>query len=95
MAKTTRTAAFIAGYAVLLLFTGCSLKSLGYSGFLENYPPMKVGPSGGVDLVYLKEGVHENFASKIIPHHAPIPIFNDHSLKSAWVFPILLINFLK
>ncbi len=37
-----------------------------YSGFLENYPDFKPGPSGGVELVYVKEGVDFGKYNKIM-----------------------------
>jgi hypothetical protein len=42
---------------ILLGAAGCASKKPQYSGFLETYPEFQPGPKGGVDLVYLKEGV--------------------------------------
>ena len=43
------------GFA-LSMNMGCAAK-VKHSGFLKDYPEFEQGPAGGVDLIYLKEGV--------------------------------------
>jgi hypothetical protein len=45
---------------------GCASKKPLYSGFLDTYPDFQPGPKGGVDLVYLKEGVDFKKYNKVM-----------------------------
>jgi hypothetical protein len=45
----------VVGFA-LSMNMGCAAK-VKHSGFLKDYPEFEQGPAGGVDLIYLKEGV--------------------------------------
>jgi hypothetical protein len=53
----------------IIIFTaGCAEQKhqIKYSGFLENYPTFRPGPEGGVDFVYLKEGVNFKKYNKVM-----------------------------
>jgi hypothetical protein len=52
-----------------LLTMGCARQQHKYSGFLENYPEFGQGREGGVDLLYLKEGVDfKKYYSVMLDH---------------------------
>jgi len=53
-------------FLALLLASGCVKQQVKYSGFLENYPVFKKGAKGGVDKVYVKEGVNFKKYHKIL-----------------------------
>jgi hypothetical protein len=59
--------AIIVLFLIFLCFSGgCASKKTGYSGFLDSYPEFHPGPEGGVDLVYLKEGVDFKKYNKVM-----------------------------
>ena len=53
---------------ILIITAGCATQQhqIKYSGFLENYPTFQPGPEGGVDFVYLKEGVNFKKYNKVM-----------------------------
>ncbi len=51
---------------IFVVTAGYSEQQEKYSGFLENYPAFQPGPSGGVDLVYLKESVDFKKYNKVM-----------------------------
>ncbi len=60
-----RVLLLIVGF-IFAVTAGCAQKEVKYSGFLENYPTFQPGPSGGVDLIYLKEGVDFGKYNKVM-----------------------------
>jgi hypothetical protein len=60
--------AFIAIFFILIfgICAGCTIKKQKYSGFLDDYPDFQPGPEGGVDLVYLKDGVDFKKYNKVM-----------------------------
>jgi hypothetical protein len=58
--------------------SGCAKKQgVKYSGFLENYPSFQPGSKGGVDLVYLKEGIDFKAYDKIMMDPAALYFKKD------------------
>ena len=53
-------------WIILIASAGCASKKAHYSGFLDNYPEFQPGPKGGVDLVYLKQGVDFKKYNKVM-----------------------------
>jgi hypothetical protein len=51
---------------VFVITAGCAQQQVKYSGFLENYPTFQPGPSGGADLLYLKEGADFSKYNKVM-----------------------------
>ncbi len=51
---------------ILIAASGYAGEQEKYSGFLEDYPPFQKGPVGGVDLVYLKDGVDFGKYNKVM-----------------------------
>ena len=49
----------------LTMATGCASK-MKYSGFMKDYRGLEQGPAGGVDLIYLKEGVDFKKYNKVM-----------------------------
>jgi hypothetical protein len=60
---------------ILLGIAGCASPKAHYSGFLDNYPDFKPGLKGGVDLLYMKEGVDFKKYNKVMLDH--IIFFTD------------------
>lgn len=54
---------------LLLILAGCASRKPVYSGFLEEYPDFQPGQKGGVDLVYLKEGIDFKKYNKVMLDH--------------------------
>ncbi len=73
-------------YIVIICFaltvaTGCATKQVKHSGFLENYPEFKLGPKGGADFVYMKEGVDFKRYNKIMMDHVVLYFKDDAKYK--------------
>ena len=64
----------------LILTIGCRSK-VKQSGFLTDYPQLKEGPSGGADLVYLKEGVDFKAYDKILMNQVEFYFSEDSEYK--------------
>ncbi|RJP93688.1 MAG: DUF3313 domain-containing protein [Desulfobacteraceae bacterium] len=69
MKKPTLTIFWLFFVPIFLLAAGCASKKPHYSGFLEDYPEFQPGQKGGVDLVYLKEGVDFKKYNKMMLDH--------------------------
>ncbi len=73
-------------YIVIICFAltvaiGCTTKQVRRSGFLENYPEFKSGPTGGADFVYMKEGVDFSVYNKIMMDHVVLYFKDDAKYK--------------
>lgn len=66
MKSTRRSVLSVLAGFILVVAAGCAQQQVKYSGFLENYPTFQPGPSGGVDLVYLKEGADFGKYNKVM-----------------------------
>jgi hypothetical protein len=66
MKGTGKIVLFVIMVFILVVATGHAEQQVKYSGFLENYPTFHPGPSGGVDLVYMKEGVDFKKYNKVM-----------------------------
>ncbi|MBI5057165.1 MAG: DUF3313 domain-containing protein [Nitrospirae bacterium] len=64
--KAGKRILFVIIGSILIIASGCAQKQVKYSGFLENYPTFQPGPKGGVDFVYLKEGVDFSKYNKVM-----------------------------
>ncbi len=79
----------VSGKSVLFLLAGFMLvvatshaeQQAKYSGFLEDYPAFQPGPRGGVDLVYIKEGVAFKKYKKIMFDHVVFYLKEDSKYK--------------
>ncbi len=65
----------------LMIAAGCTAKQVKHSGFLENYPEFKSGPTGGADFVYMKEGVDFKRYNKIMMNHVVLYFEDDAEYK--------------
>jgi hypothetical protein len=65
----------------LLTISGCAKQQVKYSGFLENYPEFGPGRDGGVDLLYLKEGVDFKKYNKVMMDHVVFYFNKDAEYK--------------
>ena len=75
-------------WAIIVIFISCSLiacmgcrSKVKQSGFLDDYPTFEKGPSGGVDLRYLKEGVDFKKYDKIMMDQVVFYFSNDSKYK--------------
>jgi hypothetical protein len=51
---------------IFFVFAGCASTKPHYSGFLDTYPEFQPGAEGGVDFVYLKDGVDFKKYNKVM-----------------------------
>ena len=65
----------------LLMTIGCVSQQVKYSGFLENYPEFEPGRKGGVDSLYLKEGVDFKKYYKVMLDHVVFYFKEDAKYK--------------
>ncbi len=80
--KRTAKGVLFAVFAVLLLAAAVYAEEQArYSGFLENYPSFRPGPSGGVQLVYVKEGVDFGKYNKVMFDHVVFYLKEDSKYK--------------
>jgi hypothetical protein len=66
MENAKKRAFLMAMSFILVLMAGCARQQVKYSGFLDKYPTFQPGPSGGVDLVYVKKGVDFSKYDKVM-----------------------------
>ena len=71
----------IATCFALLITTGCVRQQVKYSGFLENYPVFEPGRKGGVDSLYLKEGVDFKKYNRVMLDHVVFYFKQDAEYK--------------
>jgi hypothetical protein len=77
--KLWRTFVVVVSF-MLFASAGCA-KNIKYSGFLQDYPELKEGPSGGAELVYIKEGVNFKSYNKIMLDHVVFFFSDDAEYK--------------
>ena len=63
---------------VFMFSAGCSKQQVNKTGFLDNYDDLGPGRKGGVNLIYLKEGVDFKKYNKIMMDHV-VFFFNKNS----------------
>lgn len=73
--KTPCPLRFCCIFVLLLMLAACASKKPFYSGFLEEYPDFQPGQKGGVDLVYLKQGIDFKKYNKVMLDHV---VFYPH-----------------
>ena len=76
-----KTGLFLLMGSVLVVAMVYAEQQAKYSGFLENYPAFQPGPSGGVALVYMKEGVDFRKYNKIMFDHVVFYLKEDSKYK--------------
>lgn len=65
----------------LLMTIGCAKQQVKYSGFIENYPEFGPGREGGVDLLYMKEGIDFKKYNKVMMDHVVFYFKGDAQYK--------------
>ena len=81
MKSSSKIVYIVIMYFALTVATGCATKQLKQSGFLENYPEFKSGPTGGADFVYMKEGVDFKRYNKIMMNYVVLYFEDDAEYK--------------